>query len=288
MAWPGAAHSLVLPDTSKREGKSPGSALPATEFRAMTSDLETQRAHMQSDATAAAEKVLSHDAQYARVEAETRRNRPATDTAGRAFRVWLRAPSVLGALFFALVSALWRILTPGSSPWEWVAVAGVLVGWPLLEWSAHRWILHLRPRRIFGVLIDPYFAQRHRTHHQNPSYFPDVFLPFGVVVGAWFVFSGALWLLKAPGFLIATFMLSMSIAACVYEWMHFMAHADFVPPGNWLKRVAERHRQHHYRNEQAWFAFSVPAVDDVFGTGGHVRSVPRSSTTRTIGIPAQD
>lgn len=225
------------------------------------------------------------DAEYARIEAETRRTRPPTSTAAQAIRVWMLAPSVMAALFCTALSIGWRALLPGFYPAELAAIFGVVLGWPLLEWSAHRWVLHLRPRRVFGVLIDPYFAQRHRTHHKNPSHFPDVFLPLGVVLAAWVSFSGVLLLAGVQQQIVATFMISMSVAACIYEWMHFMAHADFVPPGKWLRRVAERHRQHHYRNEQAWFAFSVPAVDDVFGTGGHVRAVPRSTTTRSIGIP---
>lgn len=239
----------------------------------------------------AADSIPAHDdsrrqeAEYARMEAETRRTRPATGTAAQAIGVWMRAPSVMAALSCTAVSVVWRAILPGIHVNELGSILAVVLGWPLLEWSAHRWVLHLRPRRIFGVLIDPYFAQRHRTHHKNPSYFPDVFLPVGIVLGAWVVFTGLLLAAGCSAQVTATFMISMSVAACVYEWMHFMAHADFVPPGSWLRRVAERHRQHHYRNEQAWFAFTVPAVDDVFGTGGHVRSVPRSTTTRSIGIP---
>jgi len=222
------------------------------------------------------------EVELARAEAQTRTSRPATDTAAKAIGVYLRAPSVMAAAFCAVLSGVWWWLAPPVGAWAAVGGLAVLVGWPVLEWSAHRWVLHLVPRQWGRWRLDPAFARRHRMHHANPAFFPYVFLPVGVVLGAWAVLAGAGWCLGvAPG-AIAAFLAAMSVATLCYEWMHFMAHADFTPPGRWLKRVGERHRLHHYRNEQRWYAFTVPAVDDWMGTGGSARAVPRSPTTRFV------
>lgn len=220
--------------------------------------------------------------ELAQQEAATRAQRAPTDTLMAAVGVFVRAPSVTWVLVFILLSVVRRAFAGVGGWWEWSLWLVVFSGWPLLEWSAHRWILHLRPRRVLGMVVDPYFARRHRQHHRNPAYFPDVFLPWNVVVSAYVSFTVVLWLTGVPEWAASSTMAAISTAALAYEWAHFAAHAEYRPRNRWMRQVIQRHLQHHYRNEQRWYAFTVPAVDDLLGTGGHVRDVPRSATTRDL------
>lgn len=225
---------------------------------------------------------------YSRVEAETRRVRPPTDTLPRALSVFFAAkgPRTIAALLgvsLALRAALgkWRAL-------DLIIAAATAAGWPVMEWAGHKFILHVEPREVLGQTYDPLFAKRHREHHANPSYFPKVFLPKGVVVGSYLGFSALLTVVFRNKRSVLSAMSAISLAALVYEWMHYISHTDYQPKSAFMRKVVRRHRLHHYRNEKHWYGFSVPDVDDWFGTGGEARDVPMSEFTRNLGVGEGD
>jgi hypothetical protein len=215
--------------------------------------------------------------------APVRRERPETRTLRQCLRVFGRhgSPAVISTLI--AVTLAWRALLGAFEARELLAFAAVAAWWPLQEWAAHRWILHLRPFTLGRLRIDPYFARRHRQHHAHPNRFRDVFLPARVVLGAWFVFAALLVPLLGQRAGV-TALLAISCAALLYEWVHFSAHADRVPSTAWGRRVVKNHRLHHFLNEQHFFAFTVPQLDDWFDTGGDPSSVPRSATVRSLGV----
>ena len=75
-------------------------------------------------------------------------------TLGRALARYLRAPSpliMLASLVCMAAARLWL----GGYGWPDLAVlAGILLLWPLHEWALHVFVLHARPRRLFGYTID--------------------------------------------------------------------------------------------------------------------------------------
>lgn len=221
---------------------------------------------------------------YPSAEAETRRTRPPTRTLEQAVRVFLESdtPNLISDL--AAASLLGRALSGPFRARELAAPVAVAAAWPVLEWAAHRWLLHLEPKTFAGLRIDPFFARAHRRHHANPAHYPWVLLPKRVVVGSYLGFAATLAALTRDRRWVFTGMASVSVAALVYEWVHYVAHTDYQPEGAWLKRVVRRHRLHHYRSEQHWYAFTVPDVDDWLGTGGELRDVPASGTVRDLGI----
>lgn len=224
---------------------------------------------------------------YASVEAETRRNRPPTDTLGLAIREFLGQSGPDLILDLTALSALGRVALGRFKLRELLFPVGVAAAWPIAEWAAHRWILHIKPFRILGREIDPFFAKAHRTHHANPSDFDWVQLPTSVVRGAYAGFAVLLAAATRNPRVVLAGMTSVSAAALVYEWVHWMAHTDYTPRSRWLKQVVRRHRLHHYRSEKHWYAFTVPEVDDWFGTGGAPRDVEASGTVRDLGVGRQ-
>lgn len=221
---------------------------------------------------------------YSRREAETRRIRPPTDTLPRAIGVFLSgaSPRIIAALVGASLAV--RVMLRKWSTSDAVIAGFTWLGWPFMEWAGHKWILHLEPREVNGKRYDPLFARRHREHHANPSYFPKVFLPHGVVVGSYLGFTAVLTLLLRDKRRVMTGMTAVSAAALVYEWVHYISHTDYKPKSAFLKRIVRRHRLHHYRNEAHWFGFSVPDIDEWLGTGGEARDVPLSEFTRNLGV----
>jgi len=177
------------------------------------------------------------------------------------------------------------ILRSFFGPWDRYDVVVMLTPvliWPFLEWSLHRYLLHLQPRRWFGFKVDFDFAKKHRIHHQQPWVPKHIFLPVYVHVTMAPVLTGlAFWLLPRPG-LAASWMAALAAMALVYEWTHYIVHTRVRPKSAFAKRIFHNHRMHHFRNEHYWYSFTVPQVDHVFGTAPSDQDVPRSPTCRTL------
>lgn len=61
----------------------------------------------------------------------------------------------------------------------------------------------------------------------------------------------------------------------LYEASHYLAHTNVpLPPA--LNRMRSHHMKHHTIDANNWLAFTVPSVDDLFGTNPSVRDVVRS------------
>ena len=71
--------------------------------------------------------------------------------------------------------------------WQWsdaVLPLVVLAVFPFVEWMIHVFILHWRPRRIAGVMIDPMLSRKHRAHHADPRIIKLIFIPLQSLYGA--------------------------------------------------------------------------------------------------------
>jgi hypothetical protein len=161
-------------------------------------------------------------------------------------------------------------------------VAGVAAWWPLQEWLAHRYVLHAPPRRIAGREIDPKVARLHRSHHADP--WNNVGLPLSFLIPAVPVHA-LVWAAVTPNRRRAlTGMLAFGSATLVYEWTHFLTHTSYRPKRSWFRKLQRRHRLHHFKDENKWLGFTVPYVDDLFGTAPDPSTVATSPTVRTLGI----
>ena len=205
-----------------------------------------------------------------------------------AARVFFSRP---GPRFIARNAAIaWgvRAMLGPPRPAELAICAGVVAWWPLQEWLAHKYVLHLAPREIFGRRIDPMFAQKHRQHHANPRDIDLTLLPMQVLRAA-MPANVAVWLLSIGMRREAvTGIAAFATMALVYEWTHFIVHTGVKPKTAYGRRVRRNHRMHHYRNEKYWLGFIAPLVDQIFGTEPNPRDVPFSKTARDLfGLEAQ-
>jgi len=232
--------------------------------------------------TAAASDVV---ADAGRVEAQTRRSRPPTDTLGQSVEVFFQhlTPRILAGLTATALTV--RSFLGEFQAAELLAPVVAAGTWPFIEWGLHKYVLHIKPFEVFGREVDPYFAARHRRHHLNPSYFPEVFLPKRVVIGGDAVLGAATWWVSNDPRWVATVLASSTVVTMIYEWTHYIIHSDYPPASNFARRIWKNHRMHHYRNEHYWFSFTVPPLDEWFGTGGEPHDVEPSETVRTLGVP---
>ncbi len=210
-------------------------------------------------------------------------------TLGEALRVFFSRPGPRLIAKNAAVAWGVRAFLGPPAPSELAICAGVVLWWPFQEWLAHKYLLHLEPRDLFGKRFDPLFSRKHRKHHANPRDIDLTLLPMHVLRAA-MPANVALWaLLFGARRQAVTGVAAYATMALVYEWTHFIVHTGVKPKTAYGKRVRKNHRLHHYRNENFWFGFTAPIVDRVLGTDPDPRAAPFSKTARDLfGLEAQD
>lgn len=190
------------------------------------------------------------------------------------------SPRVLGTAF---------VLTLGARAWagpvSWVdgAIAlAIVLWWPLNEWLIHVFILHARPRRVFGLTIDSAVPRSHRIHHRDPRNLEILFIPFHSFLYTLPLLFGAAWLLTPTPALALTGAAVYLAFGLHYEWVHFLTHTRYRARSEFYQRLFRNHRLHHYKNEHYWYGVSLLGADRPLGTDPDSAEVPTSDTARAL------
>ena len=200
-----------------------------------------------------------------------------------AFAVFARHPSprlILLALLAACAARLW-IGRPG-----WIDLAAslaVLAYFPVNEWLIHVYMLHYRPRRLFGRSIDFYLPITHRRHHADPWNPRWVFIPRHVHLWVFPLMALLAWVSGPWRGPVMSGLAMYLLLGLHYEWVHYLAHIPWCPDLAYYRRRVREHRYHHFRNEKYWWGVSMGLGDRLFGTAPAVESTARSGTTSKLG-----
>jgi hypothetical protein len=214
------------------------------------------------------------------------------NTLGEACRQFARRHSlwmILGAIAGLAVA---RVLARDVTWRDAVAVAAMLVVYPFGEWAIHVYLLHAKPIRIRGRLVELPTTRDHHYHHRHPNNLMTLLLdpkelaqllllavPVVVALGGLLV-----GLIAGPvpigALLSAT--LSGYVLVGVYEWTHYLIHTAYVPRTAAYRRVWRNHRLHHFKNERYWHGITNTVADRVLGTMPDQHDIPRSDTARTL------
>ncbi len=201
------------------------------------------------------------------------------DHASGAIVTFFSHASPLLLLALTLACALWRASLGPLEAVELFAPLVIAAGWPFLEWVIHVHMLHYRPIRLFGRRIDFRLPQTHRDHHASPWDLQRVFIPLHIfALVPPLLFLGA-WLILPSPEIRATALLCYFGLGLHYEWVHYLAHIRWCPPGRYYRRRVQHHRLHHFRNEKLWWGVSMGLGDSLLGTAPPADTVARSSTT---------
>ena len=201
---------------------------------------------------------------------------------GGAMREFLRHRSprtLLVAFAAALVAKLW---IGGWTLVDLVVPLVMIALQPFVEWVIHVFLLHWRPRRVAGILIDPLASREHRRHHVDPWELPLVFIPYRtLLMSLAAVLIG--WTLLAPTPAIAaTGLLTQATIGLFYEWTHFVCHISYRPRTAFMRERVRHHRLHHFKNERYWMGVTLHLGDRVLGTAPGADAVPMSPTARNL------
>ena len=143
---------------------------------------------------------------------------------------------------------------------------GTFIFWWFQEHYIHRHLLHSRWNWI-GKEI-------HKTHHEK-SYFHISIDPIELLLG-WLGTAHILLRLMLPLQLALSATICYAIAGMWYEWTHYIVHTKVKPQSNFMKDVRNNHIRHHMLDETNWLGFSLPLVDDIFGTNPDVKDVKKA------------
>ena len=201
-----------------------------------------------------------------------------------ALQVFASHPSPLLIALFVVALTGWRV-SLGNFGWGDALVAlAIFAYFPLNEWLIHVFMLHYKPRKLFGRTIDFYLPKTHRRHHADPWNLKWVFIPRHIHF--WTVPEVALilWLLWPWKELALTGLATYLLLGLHYEWVHYLAHIPWCPPLEYYRRRVREHRYHHFRNENYWWGVSFGMADRVLRTAPPVEDVGRSGTTSTLGL----
>ncbi|MEQ1440131.1 sterol desaturase family protein [Fontimonas sp. SYSU GA230001] len=205
-------------------------------------------------------------------------------TRGDALKLFWSHPSSLLIAGFVLLFGIWRVALGGLG-WIDAAIAfGVLAYFPVNEWLIHVFMLHYKPRKLFGRTIDFYLPVTHRRHHADPWNLKWVFIPrhvHALVLPTIGLLLWALWPWKQWALTAVTTYLLLGLH---YEWVHYLSHIPWCPEISYYQRRVREHRYHHFRNENYWWGVSMGLGDRLFGTAPRVEDIARSGTTRNLGL----
>ena len=204
-------------------------------------------------------------------------------TAGEALRVFAFHPSGWLITLFALICGGVRLSWGPLHLGDALVALALLAYFPINEWLIHVFMLHYKPRMIFGRKIDFLLPKTHRRHHADPWNLDLVFIPRHIHWITPFTISFLMWALWPWKELALTGITTYLLLGLHYEWVHFLAHIPWCPPIAYYQRRVREHRYHHFRNENFWWGVSMGMGDRLFRTAPAVEDTVRSGTTSTVG-----
>jgi len=142
----------------------------------------------------------------------------------------------------------------------------------ILFWSFQEHVLH---GKLLHSDVDWYGKQIHQEHHEKPYFHVSIDPPALMI--AWMASAHLILrtFLPLPVAISAT--LGYATAGLFYEWAHYIVHTKVKPRSKFMKQMRDNHIRHHNVDHRYWLAFSIPAVDDFFGTNPDVQEVRRQN-----------
>ncbi|KAL3802474.1 hypothetical protein ACHAW5_009733 [Stephanodiscus triporus] len=181
----------------------------------------------------------------------------------------------------AFVCARVHLLT--TTPYslaEFAIFASSMVVWWVQEYLFHRVLLHSSTFEWIGKSI-------HRAHHERDYFHVSIDHP--ILLLGWLLVAHLVIRSMMPWHACLSATVGYALAGLMYEWCHYIVHTKVRPPSSSSSssmssfalafaskaflRMRNNHIRHHRLDERYWYAFSVPAMDDLFGTNPDVKDL---------------
>mmetsp|Transcript_38079 Transcript_38079/g.92635 ORF Transcript_38079/g.92635 Transcript_38079/m.92635 type:complete len:406 (-) Transcript_38079:118-1335(-) len=166
-----------------------------------------------------------------------------------------------------------------DSTWkDGVVMVSAVVFWLFQEHFLHQKVLHSD--------VDWIGKQIHEEHHEKPYY--HVSIDSAPSLLTWMTIAHMVlfrWWLSLPLALSAT--IGYALAGLTYEWSHYIVHTRVKLTNKFWIRVRDNHIRHHRLSHEHWFSFTMPWLDDLFGTNPPIQQVQQARRRKQQRKPAQ-
>jgi sterol desaturase/sphingolipid hydroxylase (fatty acid hydroxylase superfamily) len=178
----------------------------------------------------------------------------------------------------------------GPTAYDFVTVPVALVFANLVEWLAHKHLMHHR-RRPFTVLFDRHTPEHHRVYVYETMAIEDLRELRLVLIPALGVLG--IVLLAVPAAIVAgllvnenvgwLFLMTSAVYVVGYELSHLAYHLperSLVYRLPFLRALREHHARHHHPElmQKANFNVTIPLFDLVFGTLASAATIEKVTT----------
>ncbi|SDX06644.1 sterol desaturase family protein [Paenibacillus sp. CF384] len=175
-------------------------------------------------------------------------------------REFLGQHPILFLISIVILSCCGVIATFGSL-WTIPAICVGAVLFILIEYTAHRFVLHECPQ------FAPKSYKGHVAHHETPNDVKHLFGPVAVDVYGYLIILAAAYLVTGFDWhLSLAVVFGTSSFQIYYQWQHYIAHRPIVPFTPWGKWMKKRHLLHHHMDEKAMYGVTNPVMDMVLQT----------------------
>ena len=178
-----------------------------------------------------------------------------------------KGPSfVVLALGYFAVARLTLVVEQAPTSMNLLLMEPVVFAASIIFWVVQEHVLH---QRLLHSNFDWMGKIIHQEHHNKP-YFHISVDPAWMLLG-WLATAHLLCRQLLPLPLALTATLGYSMAGLFYEWSHYIVHTKVPLKSSFWKTVKQNHMRHHLVNDSYWFGFSLPLIDDLFGTNPPIR-----------------
>jgi hypothetical protein len=171
----------------------------------------------------------------------------------------------LCVVFSVLAFASWRMQLTSVDAVDFGVFGATVLFWSFQEHFLHEKVLHSK--------MDWVGKDIHQGHHDKPFYHISID-PAPLLLG-WMLTAHLAFRTSLPLPLALTATVAYGMSGLFYEWAHYIVHTKVRFKSKFWKRVKENHLRHHVVSDEYWFAFSMPAMDDLFHTNPSVRQVKK-------------
>ena len=153
---------------------------------------------------------------------------------------------------------------------EFAIFAIAVVVWWVQEYFFHRMLLHSSSFDWIGKSI-------HRLHHERDYFHVSIDPP--ILLLGWLFAAHLAMRSILPWHASLSATVGYALAGLAYEWSHYIVHTRVKPPSpeSFVSRLflqmRDNHIRHHRVDDRYWYAFSVPAMDDLFDTNPNVKDL---------------
>ena len=178
---------------------------------------------------------------------------------------YFQYPAIIAYILLSIASVGVWFAYPASALQTAAAIGTIVLAYPLVWYSLHRWVLH--SNWMFKVpLLASTWKRIHYDHHQDPNHLEVLFGALHTTLPTIAAISLPVgYLIGGPGGAAAGMGAGL-VTTCVYEFVHCIQHLAYKPKLKIIVEMKKRHLAHHFHDEKGNYGITNYFWDKALGT----------------------